>query len=271
MKIVTILLTMGLLLAAAWAQSAATNQPASASEPTSASGPASAASSEPTTATSEPASAASTEPTTASSEPTTSTSEPASAASSQPATAATTEPAEGPSQPPVAAITATRPSVAKGPAPRPPATFDDYRIVFERNIFLKDRAPKRVRPYVRPVRTAPQSQPAPHQLVLTGVAIRQEVRVAFFEDDQSGELVKAVIGDVLQGGKLTSISLDSVEFSLDHKTRKVAIGEGLLGGSSVDMSSVHTSDTTAAPTGSSSSGDDILEKMKKRRAKELKP
>jgi hypothetical protein len=108
-------------------------------------------------------------------------------------------------------------------------------------------------------------------LVLTGVAIRQEVRVAFFEDNQTGELVKAVVGDVLQGGKLASISLDGVEFSSDHNTRKVAIGEGLLGGPSVDMSSVRTSETTAAPAGSSSSGDDILERMKKRRAKELKP
>jgi hypothetical protein len=71
---------------------------------------------------------------------------------------------------------------------------------------------------------------------------------------------------------VTSISLDGVEFSIDHKTKNVAIGESLLGGSSVDMSSVRTSETTAGPADSSSSGsDDILERMKKRRAKELKP
>lgn len=258
MKGVTILLSMGLLLAAAWAQSGAT------SEPTSASGPTSAASTEPTTAASEPTSAASTEPTSAATtEPTTSTSEPA--------TAATTQPAAVSSQPSVETAPVNRSPAAKGPAARPAPTFDDYRIVFERNIFLKDRAIRRVRPSFRPVRPAPQSQPAQHQLVLTGVAIRQEIRVAFFEDDQTGGLVKAVVGDVLQGGKLVSISLDGVEFSLDHNTRKVGIGEGLLGGSSVDMSSVHTSETTAGPASSSSSGDDILERMKKRRAKELKP
>jgi hypothetical protein len=248
MKIVTMLLAMGLLLAAAWAQSAAT------SEPTSASGPTSTASTEPTTAASEPTTEAATEQATS---------------TSTPATAATTEPAEITSQPSVAATTATHSPVAKGPTTRPAATFDDYRIVLERNIFLKDRTPQR-RPVFRPIRPAP-TQPAPHQLVLTGVAIRQEIRVAFFEDDQTGELVKAVVGDVVQGGKLASISLDGVEFSRDNKTRKVAIGEGLLGGSSVDMSSAPSSETTAGPAGSSSSGDDILERMKKRRAKELKP
>jgi hypothetical protein len=244
MKSVTILLSMGLLLAAAWAQSGATSEPTSA------------ASTEPTTAASEPTIAATTEPTTSTSEP---------------ATAATTEPAAISSQPSVETAPVIRPPAAKGPAARPAPTFDDYRIVFERNIFLKDRAIRRVRPSYRPVRPAPTSQPAAQQLVLTGVAIRQEIRVAFFEDNQTGELVKAVVGDVVQGGKLVSISLDGVEFSLDHNTRKVGIGEGLLGGYSVDMSSVHTSETTAAPASSSSSGDDILERMKKRRAKELKP
>jgi hypothetical protein len=166
---------------------------------------------------------------------------------------------------------AIRSPAVKVPTPRPAATFDDYRIVFERNIFLKDRsAPSSGRHYV-PIRTTQPSQPAVHGLVLTGVAIRQEIRLAFFEDDQTGELTKAVVGDVLQGGKVASISLDGVEFSQGGKTRKVAIGESLLGGGSVDMSSVQPSGATAGPADSSGSGDDILERMKKRRAKELKP
>ena len=258
MKTVTIFLAMGLLLAAAWAQPAGTRQPTSA------------AVTEPATAASEPTTTATTEPTTSTSQPTTvATTEPTTS-TSQSATAATTEPATAPSESPVATTPATRPAVANAPTTRPAATFDDYRIVFERNIFLKDRMPKpQWHPFVpRPV----ASQPAPHGLVLTGVAIRQEVRLAFFEDDQTGQLTKAVVGDVLGGGKLASISLDGVEISKGGKTRKIAIGESLAGAGTVDMSSVRPPVTTAGPADSpSSGGDDILERMKKRRAKELKP
>ena len=244
MKSVTIILAVGLMLAASWAASAAT--------------------SEPTSAATEPATAASTEPTT-------STSEPATAPVSQPATAATTESATAPAQSPVAAMPANRSGAAKTPTVRPAATFDDYRIVFEKNVFLKDRTAPTTRRHYTPIRTTQPSQPAPHGLVLTGVAIREEIRLAFFEDDQTGELTKAVVGDVLPGGKLASISLDGVELDQGGKTRKVAIGEKLAGGGSVDMSAVHTSESTAGPAESSSSGDDILDRMKKRRAKELKP
>jgi len=262
MKTALTLLALGVLLAAAWAVPAATNEPAGAAATapaTAASAPATAASTESTTSTGEPTSAATTESTTA--------------PASEPVTAAATGPATAPSESPVATMPADRPSASKGPQSVPAPTFDDYKIVFERNIFLKDRTSRVGRNYWRPPHPTTQaSQPAPHGLVLTGVAIRQEVRVAFFEDDQNGDLTKAVVGDVLQGGKVTSISLDGVEFSIDHKTKNVAIGESLLGGSSVDMSSVRTSETTAGPADSSSSGsDDILERMKKRRAKELKP
>jgi cytoskeletal protein RodZ len=225
MKTVTIFLAMGLLLAAAWAGPAATT-----TEPTTA------ATTEPTTSTSEPATAAGTEPTTAASEPTTaattepatSTSEPTTVPTSEPTTAAATEPATAPSEPPVATMPASRPAEATSPPKNKEATFDDYRIVFERNIFLKDRMPMPPR-YHWPPRSTQPSQPAAPQLVLTGVAIRQEVRVAFFEDDQTWELIKAVVGDVLQGGKVVSISLDGVDVTLKGRTKSVAIGESILG------------------------------------------
>jgi len=261
MRIVTALMALGLLLVPAWAGQPATSEPAgtAGTEPTT-------ATSEPATATSEPATDPSTEPTTATSEPTTD-------PTSEPTTAATTKPASAPSKPPVATKPAPRPVEAVTPAKKKTPTFDDYKIVFTRNIFLKDRRPPRQNrtSFSRP---APPTQPAPPQMVLTGVTIRHEVRLAFFEDSRGG-LIKAVIGDVLQGGKLLSIALDGVEVSLKGKTKKVAIGESILGGGPVDISSVGTSGSTAAPalgtTDSTSSGDDILERMKKRRQKELKP
>jgi hypothetical protein len=254
-------MAMGLLLAVAWADPATTSKPTSE------------ASTEPTTATSEPATAASEPTTTASTEPTTSTSEPTTAATIGPTTASTSKPVTAPSESSVAAKPAPRPTEAIKSVKVKAATFDDYRIVFERNIFLKDRMPKPVRSYTP--RPRPPTQPAPPQMVLTGVTIRDEVRLAFFEDSQNGNLIKAIVGDVLQGGKVVSITLDGVEVSLKGKTKKVAIGESIIGGGPVDISSVGTSESTAAPasgsTNSTGSGDDILERMKKRRQKELKP
>ncbi len=258
MKTATVFLAAGLLLAAAWAVPAATNEPTSA------------AATEPATATSE---SATTEPTTSTSEPTTTaTTESTTAPTSEPTTVAATEPATAPGESPVATMPASLPAEAARPVKSKVATFDDYRIVFDRNIFLKDRTTRRDRSYWHsPIRSTLPSQPATPQLVLTGVAIRDEVQVAFFENDQTGELVKAIVGDALQGGTVASISLDGVDFSLQGKTRKVAIGESLRGGGSVDMSSVRSSETTAGSGDGSGSNDDILERMKKRRAKELKP
>ena len=127
----------------------------------------------------------------------------------------------------------------------------------------------------RTSRPAPPTRPAVPQMVLTGVTIRNEVRLAFFEDSQNGRRITAVIGDVLQGGKLLSIAMSGVEISLKGKTKTVTMGESILGGGPVDISSAGTSGSTAGPasgtTDSTSSGDDILERMKKRRQRELKP
>ncbi len=103
--------------------------------------------------------------------------------------------------------------------------------------------------------------------MLKGVAIRNEVHVAFFEDDQSGWGFKAVPGDELGGGKIISIDFDGVQISFKGAARKVLFGESISGETPA------TEDHASAGSSSegTSSGDDILERMRKRRQKELHP
>ena len=109
-------------------------------------------------------------------------------------------------------------------------TWDRYRILVDRNMFLRDRS--RARPVAAP-RTA-EAPPAPadsdQRLVLRGVARRDGVHVAFFENTRAETLVNVRAGDAIGQGRAKAIRIEGVEYERGGKVRTVLIGTTLAGG-----------------------------------------
>jgi len=176
----------------------------------------------------------------------------------------------------LALLLAAGAAVAVTPPGGRTASWDDYRLILTRNIFARDRsAPSRDHAAVTP--PAPRS--TDHQLVLTGVGVRGDVRAAFFEDSRTGETQQAAVGGTLDGGTLVSVSLDSVEYRCDGVTRRISVGESLAG-VAVALSGPDATTrpaTAASPDAHAGPGDatdksanDIVERMRQRRLQEQK-
>jgi hypothetical protein len=155
------------------------------------------------------------------------------------------------------------------------ATWEEYRLVLDRNIFSRDRG---ARPQPRSFRSS-VTRTAEDYLILTGVGAQEGLdRVAFFEDAQSGQLFTVSVGRPLGRGILTAISLDSVEYRAAGVTRRIAVGENLTGvvASAYSLAASSQADeeggsaaTTQPLDTAGKSSNDILEKMRQRRLQEI--
>jgi len=106
-------------------------------------------------------------------------------------------------------------------------SWEKYRLLADRNIFVRDRrAP-------RPAHHGP-SGPAPtldagRHMVLTGTARQRDEFLAFFEDSRTGRTLWAQVGDSLLDGRIKAITLNGVEYESDGTTTMVKIGYSLTG------------------------------------------
>ena len=162
-----------------------------------------------------------------------------------------------------------------GPADDQNASWDSYRIILTRNIFVRDRS----RPsQPRSTSTRPVPRSSEQTMVLAGVVLQGPFRVAFFEDTRTGETVRACEGQELGDGTLVSISLDGVEYRSGDVTRKIVVGESVTRlAASPDSSSASslpapgTSEAASRPSDTTdTSTNDILERMRQKRLQELK-
>ena len=160
---------------------------------------------------------------------------------------------------------------------RPTATtgtsLEDFAVLTTRNIFVKDR---RVREPIGPFGPPPPPPPPPESFILTGTAQldsdlqQSSTLAAFFEDVNAGRLIRVTAGQVLDGGKIVSISLDTVVYEKGGTTRRIGIGGGLSGGGRMDLSTrpavVEGGTSTSGPSG----GGDAEERMRRRRMEQIK-
>ena len=172
-------------------------------------------------------------------------------------------------------------SVGGGPSPtaRPTAqpttgsSLQDYDVLVSRDIFLKDRR-------VRPPPDFPQGPifqpPTPQEsFILTGIGVldsslgQTSQVAAFFEDVSAGRLVRVTTGQMLDGGKIASISLDTVTYEKNGASRRIGIGGGLSGGGRLDLSTRPAVSDGGTASGASGGGD-AEERMRRRRAEQLK-
>lgn len=171
------------------------------------------------------------------------------------------------------------PTPAPAPTPNKNASWDDYRLVLNRNIFSKDRRSREVR-----VRNgfdpAPPQYRAEDFLVLTGVVVQGDLHVAFLEDKRTGESVRVPAGKTLGKGTVEAVTIDGMDYRLGNAARHVSIGDSLTGvTATVAAASVSAPPTPgsgdAAPTVSSTGGptsgpsaanlNDVAERMRLRR------
>jgi hypothetical protein len=178
---------------------------------------------------------------------------------------------------------ATAPSKSAAPAPSRKKRLEDYQTLMSMSIFSKDRNSRGDR----------GGQPAPPRpdklLVLTGIAQEDERVVAFFENVQSGKVIKAEASQSVGEGKVIEVTIDHVKYEREGASFDIAVGRNLLGepsaiarlaatnrggaGSTSDSTPGGSSSPVAASSSSSSTSDggdvaSTLEKLKQKRLKE---
>jgi hypothetical protein len=155
-------------------------------------------------------------------------------------------------------------------------TLDDYRVIYERNMFSRDRRPPETNRR-RPTRTTTQVLEI---YVLRGIAAQKDERVAFIEEQVSGQTTKARIGNEVLGGTITEIQPNRVAFDDSGQTKYIQIG-GEFGKTettvvstvseeeSQQTASTQTQTQQPADSGASADESEILRRLRERRQSEL--
>lgn len=179
----------------------------------------------------------------------------------------------------------------------PADSWDQYRLLVQRNIFRRDRRPPQPGgpsrgPTVRVVRDSDRD------IVLTGIGQRDGESVAFFENTATGVTTRVRVGQPVGKGTARAITLDVVEYERDGSLNRIEIGYTLQGGRFVRQtvaagpgattrpggpllsttqpataaSGPAAQTSSAAPGGEATSSDitDILERMRQRREQEMR-
>ncbi|MCE5184695.1 MAG: hypothetical protein LLF76_01035 [Planctomycetaceae bacterium] len=164
---------------------------------------------------------------------------------------------------------------------RRPGSFEKYKPVYEKNIFSR-------------MRYTPSAQDGAGQTrmekvvlslyVLRGVAVETKNRLAFVEDEISGQSKRLAVGAQLLDGTIDQIEIDRVLFKHNDKLREVRIGQefdrvesevarpAASAGSSADPNSAPAAPQSRKMESAPSSGRDedaILKKLMERRKQEL--
>ena len=153
--------------------------------------------------------------------------------------------------------------------------WDSFRVLIERNIFLRDRASARPRPSSQGPQRVIVRDPD-EDLVLTGSVRQGQVAVAFIEDVRSGRVQRLWAGDAVGSGRISAITLDDIEYVRNGTTTKIEIGRSLGGSPATPPITAATQPARSrseasgiadeAPGGDAAS---ILERMRLRRQQEL--
>jgi hypothetical protein len=159
---------------------------------------------------------------------------------------------------------------SESPAPAVlPAIFD---VVAARNIFVKgSQRPPVIDPTSSGSAAATSvNVPVANQLVLTGISLEDNQKVAFLEDQQADTSLRVKIGDPIANGKVVNITLDALDYrDASGRTIRVQVGFNLAGGDVWGVSSTATASTQPSRTGPRQPGESIEDYLRRRRASEL--
>lgn len=181
----------------------------------------------------------------------------------------------------VIVILAVYVSLAADNEPTEKYTYSRYKVIYERNIFSKDRLPpsQKQSGSAKQVRTTTVLS----IYVLRGTAAEsgRAHKFAFIEEQISGETEIAKIGTKIMGGKIKAIQMNHVLFEEGGKVRKVNVGEEFGTTSSTVMKEVTESAEAEGPASDSprkeekanelqpADENDLLKKLMERRKLEM--
>ena len=161
-------------------------------------------------------------------------------AATEPTPAARSPATPGNAAPPAPRTEDTR-SADRGPPPTAadlkaatnakPGTWDAYRLLAQRNIFVRDRRLPRTdrRSPTRPEAAADAARDADRQVVLTGITRQGDEFVAFFENLRTGKTLRVPAGAAVGAGTLRTIGLNAVQYERGGETARITIGYSLAG------------------------------------------
>jgi hypothetical protein len=146
-----------------------------------------------------------------------------------------------------------------------PADVD--QVVGSRNIFMRGR--QNVGGGQRIYGNGPP-RAAGQTLVFIGADDTDNILTAYIENMDTEAVNQYRIGTSLDGGKITGISLDTLEFTVGAQINHIVLGQTLSGASAYDLvyGLVPTTPVTSTDA-SSGAGSDVLARMKLRRQAEM--
>jgi hypothetical protein len=114
--------------------------------------------------------------------------------------------------------------------------------------------------------------PTPTQLILTGVSLTNNGKVAFLEDQNANQVTVIKIGDKVSTGKAVNMTLDSLDYQdASGKTIRVNVGFNLAGGDVWGVSGSSSSpqaSTQPSRIGPRGPGESMEDYLRRRRAAE---
>jgi len=109
-------------------------------------------------------------------------------------------------------------------------SWDDYKIIAERNIFSRNRTKVVVLSETqRQVETVPEQR----YHTLRGITKQADGYVSFIEDSRTSIVTRYRKGDPVAEGKIADITLDDISYKRGGKTLKIETGMNLEGQASV--------------------------------------
>ena len=145
---------------------------------------------------------------------------------------------------------------------------DDFSILTQKNIFVRDRQPPPDPSQWRPA-TTQQAPPAvpdspAKSIVLRGVVIEDNELHAYVEDSRSGTATRLVTGDAIADGRVTDIALDAIEFEQNGVQQWINVGQNLYGATVAPPAPTTAPSATAGGPTTSPSADPALSSIEQR-------
>lgn len=125
---------------------------------------------------------------------------------------------------PATAAPATRPTTQ-------PTFRDRYAVIAEKNIFLKDRAPRSSSRSSTYSSSRPSYTPPPPEAsyVLTGIVLEEGQYRAYVEDTRAAKIIRLSVGDAIARGTVSEIQIDAIAYESSGQTAWVDLGRTLAG------------------------------------------
>jgi len=144
-----------------------------------------------------------------------------------------------------------------------PPAWERYEAVVRLNVFVRERRSEDLPAEPRFVVPTRPSTPVAPPYILRGVVVRDGTPVAFVENlfSQEVEVVKA--GDSLDSGRVSAVTLDSLEYTRNEQKLSLKLGGGSVAGAAGGAVSGGNGDRPSAAEMS------ILEKLRLKRQSQV--